>query len=310
MTILAVTYHYVRPISPGCPRLRFLHLDDFRSQLDFLCSNHRPISRDEFISIMNGFTPVTDGFILTFDDGLSDHFDFVFPELVSRGLWGSFYIPVNPFLNLRVLDVHITHAILGKFGGSIALESLELALKRFNLKPTNEFGNTRYKNNDDDAATLNVKRILNYDLEIKDRSLVLDQMCVNLNFSIDISKWYLSIVQMNEMSQNGMIIGSHSVSHRPMSLLSVDQQEGEIKASFDWLEQSLDNPCVRSFAYPYGGFDTFTPDTERLLHEAGSLWSFNTEEQMITQLEINTRPQALSRFDCCNLPFGKSRSYS
>ena len=31
---------------------------------------------------MKGNQKVTDGFVLTFDDGLLDHYDFVFPELM------------------------------------------------------------------------------------------------------------------------------------------------------------------------------------------------------------------------------------
>ena len=55
--------------------------------------------------------------LLTFDDGLSDHYQYVLPELRRRGLWGIFYIPAGPYQSGRMLDVHCIHLLIGRYGG-------------------------------------------------------------------------------------------------------------------------------------------------------------------------------------------------
>jgi len=307
MTILGITYHYVRPGSPEVPGLRYLHLDDFRKQLDWLCDSRRPISSSEFLDIIKGNEKVTDGFVLTFDDGLLDHYEFVFPELTKRGLWGAFYVPVGPYLDNRSLDVHQVHALLGIFGGTKVLDELNAALSSLGIFIDESISSNRYSQADDDEAIIRVKRKLNYELPIELRSIVINRVCDQLNYELKVSDWYMSTKQMQEMVNAGMIIGSHSVTHRPMRQLPPESQGSEIQESFSWLERTLGAGLPRSFCYPYGGFDTFSIETEVLLGKAGALWSFNTEEREISQLDVLERPQALPRFDCCNLPHGASR---
>ena len=307
MTILGVTYHYVRPESPEVPGLRYLRLDDFRKQLDWLCDSRRPISRSEFLDIMKGKEEVTDGFILTFDDGLLDHYEFVFPELTKRGLWGAFYVPVGPYLDSRSLDVHQVHALLGVFGGQKVLSELNFALSKLGISLDQTISSNRYSQADDDEAVISVKRKLNYEIPIELRPIVLDRVCDQLKYELRVSDWYMSTSQLQEIANGGMVIGSHSVTHRPMRQLPLESQGSEIQKSFNWLEHTLGADLPRSFCYPYGGFDTFSIETEALLDEAGALWSFNTEEREISQIDVLERPQALPRFDCCNLPHGASR---
>lgn len=309
MTLLGVTYHYVRPGSPLVPGLRYLDLEDFRKQLDWLSETRRNVSRDEFVSIMAGESPVSDGFFLTFDDGLSDHYQFVYPELTERGMWGSFYVPVGPYLDGRSLDVHLIHALLGVFGGAQVLSMLLQVLSELGIEFDEISKSNRYANVDDDEAIVEVKRKLNYELKVEQRSIVLDNICTRLDYQLDVADWYMTIPQMNEMVSAGMIIGSHSVSHRPMSQLSAEQQSHEIETSFQWLEANVPTREPRSFGYPYGGFDTFTPETESLLSGAGVKWSLNFENREISQSDVVNRPQALPRVDCCTLPHGKSRKH-
>lgn len=309
MSILGVTYHYVRPCSASVPGLRYLHLDDFKKQLDWLCSERRAIPREEFLAIARKEKEITDGFVLSFDDGLLDHYKFVLPELIKRGLWGSFYIPVGPYVTNRSLDVHLVHALLGVFGGQTILQHLENVVKELGINTKSQNGRSRYASADDDTAILEVKRKLNYDIDVNSRSEAIDKICKSLNFVLNPQDWYLSTSEMSEMASAGMIIGSHSMSHRPMSQLPASLQESEIHDSFDWIEKQLIDPMVRSFCYPYGGFDTFDSGTESILANAGSLWAFNTEEREILQQDVVERPQALPRIDCCNLPHGKARKY-
>ena len=66
-----------------------------------------------------------DGVLLTFDDGLRDHRDFVLPVLRERGLFGVFYVASGPAITGRILDVHKVHLVLGRMGGRAVLTWLE-----------------------------------------------------------------------------------------------------------------------------------------------------------------------------------------
>ena len=109
-SIKAVMYHYVRLPSAEAPRLKFLHFEHFCRQLDTFAASSQLITRAQFDAALSGTEPVpTNGIVLTFDDGLSDHYQFVFPELKRRGLWGIFYVNTGPLTGGGLLAVHMIH---------------------------------------------------------------------------------------------------------------------------------------------------------------------------------------------------------
>ena len=93
----AITYHYVRPDTLGLPHFRYLHIDDFRQQLDRFVANDDLVEREVFFRALESGAAPARGCVLTFDDGFKDHFDFVLPALEARGLWGIFYVPTGMY---------------------------------------------------------------------------------------------------------------------------------------------------------------------------------------------------------------------
>ena len=310
--MLAVMYHYVRPPDDELPYLRHLELSEFRRQLDHLQVAHGFVGREEFLASFAPGGDVPEGCVLTFDDGLVDHARFVVPELVDRGLWGIFYVPAGPHLSGRMLDVHRVHRALG--GQESPRRILALLLEAVGdddllTEDRNRITGVVYRGRDDDAATTEVRTLLNYLLRPERRSALLDRVEAALGFGGgDVDDWYASTAELASMAAAGMILGSHSVTHRPMAQLSPDQQRDEVRISFDWLESrfSLDHP--RTFCYPYGGFHTFTQETEAMLDGEGVRWSFNVEPRLVDAHDLLDRPQALPRFDCCDLPHGRARA--
>jgi peptidoglycan/xylan/chitin deacetylase (PgdA/CDA1 family) len=64
--------------------------------------------------------------------------------------------------------------------------------------------------------------------------------------------WYLTPAEIKELSDRGMEIGSHTVSHVPMTG-DVDIHK-ELGISRMWLEQTTGKPCI-FFAYPFGAYN-------------------------------------------------------
>ncbi len=89
------------------------------------------------------------------------------------------------------------------------------------------------------------------------------------------------------------------------SKLGVDDQKREIETSFRYLADLIGEE-ISTFAYPYGGFHSFTDETECLLAEQGALFSFNVEPRDVTSGDLVHRPQALPRYDCNLFEFGKA----
>lgn len=302
----ALMYHYVRPEHEDLPYFRYLHVDDFARQLDWLELNHGFISREAFTRSIAAGRP-EDGCVLTFDDGFSDHFDFVLPELLRRDLWGIFYVPTGVYETGQLLDVHRIHLLLGRCGGVAVLEQLVSLLEEQMLVDKNNtaFRTMTYRYQDNDDATNEVKRILNYYISYKERPRVLGRLFGDMigDESDEVENYYMSPGELRTMADAGMVVGSHSVTHPVFSKLDVSDQWREIDVSFSYLERVLGR-AVDTFCYPYGGFHSFTDDTERLLRMRGCSYAFNVEPRNITEHDIVGRPMALPRFDCNMLAHG------
>ncbi|MCR4378329.1 MAG: polysaccharide deacetylase family protein [Rhodospirillales bacterium] len=306
----AIMYHYVRPTPAHMDHFRYLHIDDFRMQLDWLSEHQTFISREDFdTAIHEKKSP--EGIVLTFDDSLADHYKYVLPELKKRGLWGIFYVPTAIYHSKKILDVHRTHILLGHYGGKVSLKKLNAITTKEMMSDdhTEEYDKYTYVSQDNDNATTTFKKILNYFISYKYRDIVLTELINEYLGSADESSlvpdFYMTKEQIKEVHDAGMIIGSHGVNHLVMSKLNLAEQEKEIAESFSDLE-NITGRRPFTFCYPYGGFHTFTDQTEQLLEKYGSKFSFNVEGRDILSNDIQDRPQALPRYDCNTFPFGKA----
>lgn len=305
-------YHYVRFSDSEYPNFKNLHVEDFEKQLDYFEENFGFVAKEDFLSsLKTGKTP--NGVVLTFDDGLRDHYDYVFPILKRRGLWGIFYITTGVFKRSKILDVHRTHLLLGRFDSKTIYNVLHGLVDDTILAfgSNKDYQELTYKFQDNDDYTKIIKRILNYYILPEKREVMLDQLMDHFfgdKESELFEEFYLNIPQIKEMHDNGMLIGSHSDSHSVMANLSLEQQEKEIIDSFRFLNEKLGGFSTRTFCYPYGGFHTFNPETEVLLKKHDCLFSFNVESRDIDSNDLLNRQQALPRYDCNEFPFGKCRN--
>lgn len=304
----SIMYHYVQKDHPLLPYFNHLDVEDFRLQLDYFESTFGFVSKESFLKSLTTGKPV-DGVILTFDDGLKCHFSEVFPILMERGLWGLFYVPTGVFSSQKVLDVHRIHVLLGGGDSSMILNELMTLVHPDQLIDQGrvDFTQKTYLIQKNDDATALVKRMLNYYISYEFREEILDQLClkfVNPEL-LKVGTFYATKEEMLSMEAGGMIIGSHTVSHPVLSKLTPNQQYKEIQPSFETLASFGLALSVKTFCYPYGGFHSFTDETEQLLKDQGCLFSFNVESRDIERNDLLFRPQALPRYDCNEFPFGQ-----
>jgi peptidoglycan/xylan/chitin deacetylase (PgdA/CDA1 family) len=289
-------YHYVRPFNAEYKYFNSLDVDIFRQQLNYFEKKYGFISKEEYIDAIRTKKNI-DGAVLTFDDGLKDHFTYVLPELNKRGLWGLFYVSSGVYDENKILGVHRVHLLKGKYGANeILKETLNyIDNSMLDHKTIEEFDKEIYKAPSYELNEIKLKRIFNYYLNYEYRDIILSKL-MNKFFDEDklFHQLYLSKNEIKELVHNGNIVGSHTVSHKVLSRLSYEEQFIELNESFNFLE-SLVKLEYKSFCYPYGYRSSYNDNTLKILKE------LNIDDAVVFDNNIqnnNIMKYELSRIDC------------
>lgn len=308
--LTVVMYHYVRPLAHSrFPRLKGLDLADFRLQLDFLERNHTLVGMDAVVAAGQGDRPLpANAALLTFDDGLSDHYAHVFPELHRRNIPGAFFIPTRAVLDRRMLDVHRIHLVLAAAADADALaEEIDRAIMRTRLEfgldePAAYRARHAVASRLDTAEVIYVKRMLQTVLPAPLRSAVAEQLFrrfVGTDEDVAVDELYLTAEQLRVMAYNGMHIGMHGDRHGWLGTQTRGEQAADLDDGLrllDVLEQPADG---FTFCYPYGSYNA---DTLDLLRLRGCAAAFTVVPD-IAQVEAEAMLE-LPRLDTRDLPHG------
>lgn len=309
----AVMYHYVRLFDPNWPFFRFLHFDNFRRQLDFFEAKYSFANRDEWREYVSGNLPCgnekffSQKLVLTFDDSLSCHADYVVPELERRGLWGFFYVPTKPYTHGELLDVHRIHLLAGAIDGKLLYKELSDIVTDDMLDDgrREEFLRFTYRKQRNFSGVGEFKRALNFLISCGVRSSVIDSIAKKFDYKFPSSGFYIPEEKLRQMERAGHIIGSHSVNHPVMSKLSYEQQLSEIRDSFDTLA-SIVQLEERTYCHPYGEFYSYDSDTVDILNSLNVSYSFCVDSREIRKEDYQSGLQALPRYNCNEFAFGEA----
>ncbi len=262
-----VMYHYVRDLQNSAfPRIKGLDLSSFRRQMDFLQEEYSFISMEDLTACIKDSKPLPGNACwLTFDDGYRDHYEGVFPELVSRGIEGAFFPPVKPVAEREMLDVNKVHFILASVDDvSIIVNELR------GLYLSSDLSQSTGRSFDDcwvalatpgrfdSASVVFVKCMLQYVLPENWRSIFSDALFkkyVSVDAHAFADDLYMSSMQLSEMVQAGMYVGSHGYRHLWLGKETHQIQLEEIQRSLAFLE-SVGAPIDDwVMCYPYGDYN-------------------------------------------------------
>ena len=296
---MVVFYHYVRDMnSTPFPNLKALNISDFNQQLDWLQETFTVISYDEFIrGLKNPDQAVENGVLLTFDDGLIDHYATVYPILKKRGISGVFFLSAQTCQERQtVLNVHKTHFILAQIGACAFQKEVLSRLKAhgIQLQTDNYSRNGIYRYDEINSSA--IKHFFNYEAPFTVVHDILSELFAvyigdESTFAQDL---YLSEKMLVEMSNNGMTFGGHSETHKVLSRLSKKEQYKELEAAYVYLQDILPSSTV-SFCYPHGHRHTYNQETLECLREIGYEAAFNTVRENAVYTSRNFYD--LPRFD-------------
>lgn len=270
-----VMYHYVRPFAESrFPGLKGMEIADFDQQIAALRRTFDVCTLERGLSFLRGeYTPKTDLCILSFDDGLREHYEHVTPVLRAHGVQGSFYVSTSSLEEHRVAAVHKNHHLLAELGiATYRREFIEqggemgLAVD-LDVDPARVAATYRW----DTPEVAAFKYLINFVLPAEVRDAVVHELFVQ-HFGDEASfarQLYLSWADAREMQRDGMLIGGHGHEHVPMTSLSSDERDAQLTRCRELLDERLSPQAQWPFSYPYGKPDSFDPGTIDTLRRLG-----------------------------------------
>jgi len=297
-----VMYHYVKPAANAPSALHWVTLEHFRHQLDSMLSTGNIIHPKELLN--KDFEPRPNDFLLTFDDALSDHYHFVFPELTKRNVSALFFVNGLQYAQKRILNVHRLHYLLHHHFSDHLLTAFSETIDFFkgDVQLAATFGNELYANMEErDSLVAAIKKLLNFHVDpILQNEIAGDlfgRFAGNENEPMIAREWYLSEQQIAAMAASNMVFGAHGFSHYVLSNFSAPEQESDILKSVHFVAEATNQP-VSFFCYPYGYASSFNDTTIACLKNAGIQFAFSVEHQEVDKLTLLNRPYRITRFDC------------
>lgn len=301
--LTTVMYHYVRPVgSSAYPRLKALELDAFLGQLDHLQAHFWMISPGELAARLAEGIPLPErACLLTFDDGYADHYRYVFPHLLDRGLSGLFFAPKTSLLDRQLLEVNRIQFVLAnhphpdaladEIDALLAAEGLHDGAARRAL----HFAPNRF----DSAGVAYAKRLLQHVLPADLRAHLTARLFAQ-HVSTDESDFaeglYLTLAEAREMQQAGMAFGGHGDRHLWHGLASPSELAAEVAGSVAALGAIGAQVEGGFYGYPFG---SQTEAVRTAVSTAGFRLGFTVVPQLWSQTDDRL---AIARLDTNDLP--------
>jgi len=259
-SFLALCYHYVRHNDDSDPFKRLLGTseNEFYEHLKMLSHHYEFISLDDvynFLYTDKWTQKGKPGLLLTFDDGLSDHFNAA--KILSEfNIKGVFFIPTCILKERQPANPTIIHYCIAKYGIVKFLEVYDKILIEKNI--VEKTYKIRYNKEIDSIwdVIAKIKSIFKYRFSYQHtRSILLliYQRLLLKEYPNVIDMMHLSEEQIKKMNIMGHNFGTHTHTHisLPAKKLTKEQQELELIEAKQILEKVTKEPII-SFSHPYG----------------------------------------------------------
>ena len=302
--MIPVMYHYVRPNAGELRDYPYLALDDFERQLDYFADRFGFVGRDAFEHWVAGGA-VPDGALMTFDDGLRDHVEFVLPALRRRGLFGLFYVGSAPLTDGVVLEVHKLQLALGRLGGAAAFARVEGRHRQL-LEGSGEHDLGYYAGQSSDLPTKRLKQLLNWRLDPVKRREIVDDLFTHAFAGHNLPRVedvYADEVGIKQLLDEGMGVGAHGHQHLRLTGLTPVRQQLEIEQACH-LVKTLAGTLEWGYCYAHGLAGSFDSTSERLVAAAGCPFAFAVADAAIQTPLAETARFSLPRQNCNTFPSG------
>ena len=268
--LLIFMYHRVSPDRSFDPFRTIVSPHTFEHQLELLKQEYT------VCSLRDGVEGNADDDMvaaLTFDDGYEDNYVFAYPILKKNGMSATFLVVTQSTTDQRpVWDWEVTCRICLANSEIQEIKIGSLAVRRDTGESRRSFALRLIEH---------LKKCSLPELEAALSQLKLQTR----DQSVSDSKT-MSWEQVKALNDNGMEIGSHSVSHRSLARIPFSEAVAEITRSKQEIEYHTQTPCLH-FAFPFGTVRDHTP----ALIDAVKASGYQT--CMLARPDLNIRSQNL-----------------
>jgi peptidoglycan/xylan/chitin deacetylase (PgdA/CDA1 family) len=278
-------YHYVRDLPrTEFPNLNGMLLDDFRGQVNQLSSQFEIASIESALDFLNGeYRPRRDLCLLTFDDGLREHYTDVMPFLQEKRIRGVFFLITGCLEEKKMAAVHMHHFLMAALGFHEYADAFfrkVVSMCPDAFAPLNvdaERAAQTYPWDPPEVARFKFLFHFGMDPDLRDRA-VRDLFTQHIGDEASFAEsLYLNWDEARKMQKAGMAIGGHTHTHRPLSQMNARELTTDLETCYRLLRQKLMPQAVWSFSYPYGKKDSFHLRAVRKLQQLGFRCAFSTE---------------------------------
>lgn len=278
-----VIYHYVRDLEGSrFPGIKGIRTGDFERQVDVLRDRYEMATLESSLAFLSGrYRPKRDLCLLTFDDGLKDHYTQVTPILAARQIEGQFFLITGCLSERMMAPVHKTHFLMA----GVPLGELQTAFRSalddlsagtaYPVDP--EKAKRQYRFDNPEAAAF--KYLLNFVAPPGLRDQALGRIFARyLGPEDELSRdVYVTWDEARAMQSAGMLLGGHTHTHaQPLARMTDDDQVRELERCAALLHEQLRPQHLWSFSYPWGKPDTYSSFTVDLVRRLGFHCGFTT----------------------------------
>jgi len=237
--------------------------EEFDRQVSFLKKGFDIVRVDDLDDVMRHRQRAV---MITFDDGYRDNYEFAFPILKQHSAPATFFL-TSGFLDAGTIAWWDEIAWMVRSATAKWLYPSRLVPELIPLSSSME-------REEAICRLLSIYKTLSTD-QSETFLNALAHHTGSGRASQDLARdQWMSWEMIREMDQSGMDIGGHTISHPVLSQSSTEEQREEIFGSKSRIESMLGHP-ITAFSYPVGQPDSFTEQTQQLLHEAGYRWAFS-----------------------------------
>jgi peptidoglycan/xylan/chitin deacetylase (PgdA/CDA1 family) len=295
-----VMYHYVRDLPrTKYPQIKGMLLDDFREQVRDLSEQFEMPSVETCISYLRGeYHPKRELCLLTFDDGLKEHYREATPILQEYGIPGVFHLITACTEEKAVVPVHMNHFLMA----SLDFDTYQAELTNYiGASPDIDAALARKTYPWDTAEVAAFKYFFNFVVspEVRDSAVkVLFEKYIGSEQDFA-EELYVNWDEARKMQKAGMTLGGHTHTHRPLSSLSTDELNADLERCTSLLRKELHPQDLWPFCYPYGKSQSYTPETVAVLKRLKYDCAFTTECAVnLPGMDVFS----ISRVDCKKAP--------
>lgn len=257
-SVVFLTFHRVRPeeklqeIGPRIMQSLDVTVEDFRNLLQWMKSEYQPMRLSDFLALRG--PPPKRAFVVTFDDGWEDNYEYAWPVLKELGIPATIFLSTGALESRTPFWWQILGEALLRYPSPAEAESILGAEAAANRLMQDALSRLMSKK-DDESRVQAVDNLLEL---LKDKPAArLEELARNAWMSLSegtLPDEMLHWGQVQEMAAGDLItFGPHGHRHLLLTAMPPAEMDEDIRLSWDTIRAKIPtDKIVPVFSYPNG----------------------------------------------------------